>query len=326
MEASAAKPLVRVRDIFRRGGLLSKWHPRFEYRPGQLAMAEAVESALAERRHLLVEAGTGTGKTLAYLFPVLASGKRVVVSTGTKALQEQLFYQDIPFIEEKLGRKLRVAYMKGRANYLCRQKLYEAEQRPILSGLEEIEEFSAIKAWEPETETGDRADLKTLPASSSAWHKVDARREMCSGSKCEQFDRCFITLMHQRALEADVIVVNHHLFFADLALREDDFARIIPDYHAVIFDEAHEIEEAAGQHFGVQISSYRFEELSRDVRQTAFQNEFGSKGIDAALEQLTLRAARFFGLFDRVEGRTAFRERPVFLKHNADAYEASTLR
>lgn len=322
MDVTSSMPTLRARDVFRRGGLLAKWHPRFEYRPGQLAMAEEVELALKDGRHLLVEAGTGTGKTLAYLFPVLASGKRVIISTGTKALQEQLFYQDLPFIEERLGRKLRVAYMKGRANYLCRQKLYDAENRPILSGLEEIEDFAAIKAWEPETETGDRAELKTLPGGSSAWHKVDARREMCSGSKCDQFERCFITKMHQKAVEADVIIVNHHLFFADLALREDDFAQIIPDYQAVIFDEAHEIEEAAGQHFGVQLSSYRFEELARDVRQTAFTNNFGTKGIDSALDNLTLRASHFFGVFDNLEGRRAFRERPVFLKRNAEPYEA----
>ena len=322
MGVSTAKAALRARDVFRRGGLLAKWHPRFEYRPGQMAMAEEVEAALAERRHLIVEAGTGTGKTLAYLFPVIASGKRVIVSTGTKALQEQLFYQDIPFIEERLGRELRVAYMKGRANYLCREKLYEAENRPILSGLEEIEDFAKIKAWEKETETGDRAELRSLPATSGAWHKVDARREMCAGSKCGLFEKCFITLMHQKAAEADLIIVNHHLFFADLALREDDFAQIIPDYQAVVFDEAHEIEEAAGQHFGVQISSYRFEELARDVRQTAFQGEFGSKGIDTALDQLNLRAAQFFHVFEGLEGRRAFRERPVFLKRNAETYEA----
>lgn len=322
MKAPASNAAFNTRDVFRRGGLLSKWHPRFEYRPSQLAMAEEVEAALLERRHLLVEAGTGTGKTLAYLFPVLASGKRVIVSTGTKALQEQLFYQDIPFIEERLGRELRVAYMKGRANYLCRAKLYEAEDRPILSGLEEIEDFAKIKKWETETETGDRAELKTLPENSATWHKIDARRETCIGSKCELFERCFITLMHQRAMEADLIIVNHHLFFADLALREDDFAKIIPDYQAVVFDEAHEIEEAAGQHFGTQISSYRFEELTRDVRQTAFQNQFGSKGLDIALDQLNLRVTQFFQVFESLEGRRAFRERPVFLKKNAEKYKA----
>ncbi len=314
-----AKP-VRIRDVFRRGGLLAQWHPRFEYRPGQLAMAQEVEAALAERRHLIVEAGTGTGKTLAYLVPVIASGKRVIISTGTKALQEQLYFQDVPFLEKSLGRDLRVAYMKGRANYLCRHKLYEAEQRPVLAGLEEIEDFSLIKAWEAETETGDRAELKTLPEGSTAWHKLDARRELCSGSKCDQFERCFVTYMHQRAGEADIIIVNHHLFFADLALREDDFASIIPDYQAVVFDEAHEVEEVAGQHFGVQLSTYRFEELVRDARQLAHRHDFGSKGLDHSLERVSIEATAFFALFDKLEGRRAFRERPVFRQRHEGEY------
>jgi len=184
---------LKVRDFFRRGGLLSKSHDQYEFRPGQLDMAMEVSAAIDEGRHLIVEAGTGTGKTLAYLAPVIASGKRVVVSTGTKALQEQLFFKDIPFLERALGRELRAAYMKGRANFLCLEKLHEVEKRPVLSGFEEIEEFAQIKQWAQETETGDRAELRTLPDKSGAWPKVDARREMCSGQKCPQFDRCFIT-------------------------------------------------------------------------------------------------------------------------------------
>ena len=322
MASPSANPVrpFRIRDVFRRGGLLAQWHPRFEFRPGQLAMAQEVETALAERRHLIVEAGTGTGKTLAYLVPVIASGKRVIVSTGTKALQEQLYFKDVPFLEKHLGRELRVAYMKGRANYLCLHKLYEAEKRPVLAGLEEIEDFSLIKAWETKTETGDRAELEALPQDSAAWHKVDARRELCSGSKCDQFERCFVTLMHQRAAEADIIIVNHHLFFADLALREDDFASIIPDYQAVVFDEAHEIEEVAGQHFGVQLSNYRFDELVRDARQLAHRYDLSSKGLDHSLERLSIEATAFFALFDELEGRRAFRERPVFLRRHEGEY------
>ncbi len=301
------------RRFFGRGGLLSQKHPRYELRPGQIEMAREIATCLDEKRHLIVEAGTGTGKTLAYLVPVIASGKRVVISTGTKNLQEQLFYKDVPFLAEAAGRELRVAYMKGRQNYLCREKLDEAEKRPVLAGFEEIEEFALIKQWEPETETGDRAELAALRPGSSTWQKLDARREMCSGSKCPQFDRCFITKMHQRAAEADIIIVNHHLFFADLALREDDFGSIIPDHQAVIFDEAHEIEQVAGQHFGVQLSSYRFEELVRDVRNVAHAWDFGSKGLDSALDLVGSRSTAFFGLFEKVEGRQAFRDRPGFL-------------
>ena len=218
----------RARDFFSRHGLLSRRHPQYEFRPGQLAMAEEVEAALSEQRHLIVEAGTGTGKTLAYLVPVIASGKRVIISTGTKNLQEQLYHKDLPFLQKHIGRPVRVAYMKGRNNYLCRQKVYEAEGRPILDGLAEIDEFRIIHDWEKHTQSGDRAELKTLPEDSKLWYKLDARRELCSGQKCEQFERCFITRMHQQAAEADIIIVNHHLFFADLALRESDYASIIP--------------------------------------------------------------------------------------------------
>ncbi len=317
--SSPAKP-ARARDFFRRAGLLSQWHPQYEYRPGQLDMAHEVEQALAESKHLIVEAGTGTGKTLAYLLPTLASGRRVIISTGTKNLQEQLYYKDVPFLDQHWDRPLRVAYMKGRQNYLCREKLYEAEKRPVLSGLEEIEEFSVIKAWEPDTETGDRAELKSLQQYSTTWQKLDARRELCSGSKCPQFERCFITKMHQRASEADIIIVNHHLFFADLALREDDFASIIPNYQAVVFDEAHEIEEVAGQHFGIQLSNYRFEELSRDTRNVSRAQDCGSPGLDRAIDLVASRAIAFFALFDKVEGRRAFRDRDGFRKRFENEY------
>src|ERR1700733_10368028 len=174
-----------ARQFFARHGTLSKWHPNYEFRAGQVEMAEAVESALADKRHLIVEAGTGTGKTLAYLVPALLSGKRIVVSTGTKNLQEQLFFKDIPFLQQHFDRPLQVCYMKGRNNYACRQKIYDAEREPILTGLEEIADFQIIREWEKTTETGDRAEIKTLPESSSTWHKVDARRELCTGQKCQ---------------------------------------------------------------------------------------------------------------------------------------------
>ncbi len=220
----AAESRKAVRQFFRSGGMLAAKHPAFERRPGQMEMAEAVDDALAENRKLIVEAGTGTGKTLAYLVPALLSGRRIVISTGTKALQEQLFFRDIPFLESVFDRPLRVCYMKGRNNYACRQKIYESEDTPVLSGFEEVADFQIIREWEKTTEMGDRAEIRTLPEDSTAWAKIDARSELCAGSKCSQFDRCFITLMHQRAAEADIIIVNHHLFFADLAVRRDEMA------------------------------------------------------------------------------------------------------
>ena len=283
-------------------------------------MSEAVQSALADKRHLIVEAGTGTGKTLAYLVPAILSGRRVVISTGTKNLQEQLFFKDIPFLERHLG-PLRACYMKGRANYACRQKIYDAEKEPVLEGLEEVADFQIIREWEKSTETGDRAEIKTLPESSNAWGKIDARSDRCTGQKCPQFERCFITKMHQKALESDIIIVNHHLFFADLAVKGDaDAAGIIPEYGAVIFDEAHDVEEVAGQYFGVSVSNYQFEELIRDVGMLAARKEFGSQELDRILMTVSERSTYFLSLFNAPDGRTAFRSHEAFLMKNEDMY------
>ncbi|HUA83046.1 MAG TPA: ATP-dependent DNA helicase [Bryobacteraceae bacterium] len=313
-----AKTLT-VRQFFSKRGLLSEWHPGFEYRHGQLEMAEAVEAALNEKKHLIAEAGTGTGKTLAYLVPAILSGRRVVVSTGTKNLQEQLFFKDIPFLEKHLG-PLRACYMKGRGNYACRQKIYDAEKEPVLEGLEEVADFQIIREWEKSTETGDRAEIRTLPEASTAWAKIDARSDRCTGQKCRQFERCFITRMHQKAQESDLIIVNHHLFFADLAVKEDDRGGVIPEYGAVIFDEAHDIEEVAGQYFGVSISSYQFEELIRDVSALARQKDFGTAELDRILLMVSDRAMHFLNLFPSSEGRTGFRSQEAFLMKNEEIY------
>jgi ATP-dependent DNA helicase DinG len=315
-----AKTLT-ARQFFSRHGVLSKWHPRYEFRAGQLEMAEAIESALAEKKHLLVDAGTGTGKTLAYLVPALLSGKRVVVSTGTKNLQEQLFYKDIPFLQQHFDRPLQVCYMKGRANFACRQKIYDADREPILSGLEEIADFQIIREWEKTTITGDRSEIKTLPESSSAWQKVDARRDLCTGQKCQQFERCFLTEMHRRAHESDIIIVNHHLFFADLAVKDDDFGGIIPEYAAVVFDEAHEIEDVAGKYFGVGVSNYQFQELVRDIGVVSRAKKFGSGELDRTLDTLDDRAVQFFFLFGETEGRIAFKGHTAFFDQHGEALE-----
>jgi ATP-dependent DNA helicase DinG len=315
-----AKALT-ARQFFSRSGVLSRWHPRYEFRAGQLEMAEAVEAALAEKKHLLVDAGTGTGKTLAYLVPALLSGKRVVVSTGTKNLQEQLFYKDVPFLQQHFDRPLQVCYMKGRANFACRQKIYDADREPILSGLEEIADFQIIREWEKTTTTGDRSEIKTLPEQSSAWQKMDARRDLCTGQKCKQFERCFLTEMHRRAHESDIIIVNHHLFFADLAVKDDDFGGIIPDYAAVVFDEAHEIEDVAGKYFGVGVSNYQFQELVRDIAVVSRAKQFGSAELDRTLDTLDDRAQQFFLLFGETEGRVAFKGHAAFFDQHGEALE-----
>jgi len=309
-----------IRKFFGRSGTLSHWHPNYEYRPGQVAMAEAVESALEDRKHSIIEAGTGTGKTLAYLVPALLSGRRVVVSTGTKNLQEQLFFKDVPFLQQHFPDTLQVCYMKGRANYACRQKIYDADRDPVLSGLEEVADFQVIREWEKTTTYGDRAEIKTLPEHSTAWAKIDARSDLCTGQKCPQFERCFITKMHQRAAESDIIIVNHHLFFADLALKEDDFGGILPEYHAVVFDEAHEIEDVAGQYFGVSIGNYRFQELRRDIANVSRMKEFGSAELDRVLARMEEIALHFFAALGGVDGRSAFPFRQAFIDENAEQY------
>src|SRR5271168_1986035 len=256
---------VTIEDIFGPGGLLEKSHPGYEYRSSQLEMAKMVDEAFQKRQHAIIEAGTGTGKTLAYLIPAIRSGRRVVISTATKSLQEQLFQKDVPFLQKHFAPNLKAAMMKGRANFLCRQKVHQMEGQPVLKGIDEVDWFSQIRDWEKLTETGDRNELTFLPDDAELWNRIDARSDLCTGKKCPEYQSCFITAMHQRAQEADLIIVNHHLFFADLALREDDFGSILPEYSAVVFDEAHEIEDVASDYFGRQLSSYRFEELARDT-------------------------------------------------------------
>lgn len=311
-----------IRDFFAPRGVLSKTHPNFEFRSGQLEMAEAVASALADRRHLIVEAGTGTGKTLAYLIPSILSGKRVVVSTGTKNLQEQLFFKDIPLLEDVFRRKLKVTYMKGRANYVCRQKVEEAarSERAFLEGMEEVSEFRIIQEWEKRTEMGDRSEIRNLPENSGVWAKLDARRERCTGQKCGHFDRCFVTEMMRRASDSDVIIVNHHLFFADLAVKQEEVAAIIPQYDAVIFDEAHEIEDIVGQYFGASVSNLQVQDLIHDISDLARRKEFESPSLEAMTTGALGASERFFALFGQIEGRSSFREHTAFLKQFGEEY------
>ena len=319
-----------LHQFFGPGGLLSRTHPAYEFRRGQLQMAQAVEQAIEERRHLIVEAGTGTGKTLAYLVPVIRSGKRVIISTGTKNLQEQLFYKDVPFLEQALfpagDRKLSVCYMKGRSNYLCRKKLYDLTNQPVLNGLDEIEQYRAIAAWEQTTESGDRAELATLPEASALWHKLDARADTCLGQKCSSWDKCFITEMRRRAAESDIVIVNHHLFFADLGIKQQaegsPDAGILPEAGIVIFDEAHELEDVAGSYFGIAVSAARLEELCRDVEGSMQRNRMYTAGISGAIKSLRERGGFFFSLLPEGDGRFAFENRREFLEENGDEFVA----
>jgi ATP-dependent DNA helicase DinG len=279
--------------IFGRDGLIARAHPEYEYRPGQIQMAEAVLRAFEEKRHLIVEAGTGTGKTLAYLVPAIAAatgrGNRVIISTGTKNLQEQLMAKDIPFLQQVLPRKFTAAYMKGRTNYACLQRIRRAENSPVLEGFDELDYFDEVRQWARESQTGDRAELINLPENLSFWRHLDARSEICVGQKCPDYDPCFITRMRQRAMDADIVIVNHHLFFADLALRNSEYGQVLPDYSAVIFDEAHLIEDVAAEYFGAQVSSYQMEDLVRDLSLLPVTNV----DVNRELTRIGARLARF---------------------------------
>src|SRR5438093_9213824 len=257
-----------LREVLGPGGVLSRVLPAYEARPPQLAMAAQVEHALARGRALVVEAGTGTGKTLAYLLPAARSGLKTVVSTATKTLQEQLAEKDVPLLRA-LGVDAKVAFLKGRQNYLCLLRFEQFLRNPTFSVREEAAVFDAIAAWAETTQTGDRAELSELPENLASWRDLSATADQCIGAKCTHYDRCFVFRMRREAADADVVVVNHHLFFADLALRTssagDAGAAVLPRYDAVVFDEAHAVEEVATENFGAQLSSFRVAELARDV-------------------------------------------------------------
>ena len=323
-----------MEQIFGPEGLISKAHPEYEHRPGQIQMAEAVLRAFEQKHHLIVEAGTGTGKTLAYLVPAIAaacgSGARVVISTGTKNLQEQLMDKDIPFLSDVLPAKFRAAVMKGRNNYACLHRIKSAESMPVLEGLDEIDHFDEVFRWVTQTTTGDRAELYNLPENLPFWRHIDARSDTCLGQQCADFEPCFITRMRQRAIDADIIVVNHHLFFADLALRNGAYGSVLPDYAAVILDEAHQIEDVASEYFGAQVSTYQIDDLLRD----AGRLKLADREAERELTHISSRIQRFADAFwvsfregRGLEGRFALTPRgsSPTMSEGAEADERSAL-
>jgi len=322
-EAHSAQPTMAA--IFGPGGFLEKsMIGGYEHRPAQLEMAEAVHDAFEKHHHAIVEAGTGTGKTLAYLLPAICSGRRVVISTATKSLQEQLYQKDVPFLQRHFAPQLKVAVMKGRSNFLCLAKMHAMADQPVLRGMEEVDAFRQIKDWARLTETGDRTELTFLPDDSELWTRIDARRDTCTGQKCPEFQQCFLTAMHQRAKDADLIIVNHHLFFADLALKQDDFGSILPEYSAVVFDEAHEMEDVASDYFGQQISNFRFEELARDADHAMRLTHQGTPTLLRRTQRIREKSRNFFDAFPPRDGRFPFsrHEREAFLEQNREGYDA----
>jgi ATP-dependent DNA helicase DinG len=289
--------------FFGREGQLARVLPGYEERPAQQRLSEAVRGVLEGGGLLLAEAGTGTGKTLAYLLPAVELGRRVVVSTGTKNLQEQLVTKDIPLLARALGREISVAVMKGRGNYLCLLRHASFARGGTFRRAEEVPLFQSVEAWAHETETGDRAEIADLPDTVDFWREISATSETCVGQSCSLYDACWVTKMRQRALEADIVVVNHHLLCADLAVKDGSYGQVIPPYDTVILDEAHLVEDVATQYFGVQVSSYRVDELARDVESALKEAQLDAREVRAEVASVRMRADRLFQQLARQPAR-----------------------
>ncbi|MDR3555032.1 MAG: ATP-dependent DNA helicase [Syntrophobacteraceae bacterium] len=274
-------------------GILASKVQGFEPRPGQLEMARAVFDSFRGSDTLLAEAGTGTGKTWAYLVPAMLSQKKVVVSTGTKTLQDQILDHDIPFLRENIDSRLKVVCLKGRRNYLCKRRFLEFCYQPSLFSREEATLFRRFQKWAATSHSGDRSEIHWLPDNFRAWNDVCSSSEYCLGRQCPEFSRCYLTRVRTEAAQADIVVVNHHLFFADMALRQKGLDGVLPEYDAVVFDEAHLLEDVAGEYFGVHFSSFALAQLSRDIVK-------GCGGVDKTDSSAVLAVGRQLEVLSRL--------------------------
>ena len=285
-----------VDETFAPDGPLARTIPDFEPRAGQVTMAAAVASVFERGGVLLAEAGTGTGKTLAYLVPAILSRDRVLVSTGTKNLQEQIYFKDIPALRDALGIPFTATYMKGRANYLCLHKLDQLHEDVGPASHDVF--LPMIRDWAEKTETGDRAELEDLPEDLPFWNEVSATADTCLGQECGRYDDCFVTKMRQRAAASDLVIVNHHLLCADAAVRQSAYGEVIPACHRAIVDEAHQLEDVATQYFGYSVSTWRLEELARDIERAltavAGGDPQATADVTKAIDRLRDYARAFF--------------------------------
>jgi ATP-dependent DNA helicase DinG len=318
------------------GGALSRALPDYEPRAGQLEMASHVADVFEKGGVLLAEAGTGTGKTLAYLVPAILSRQRVLVSTGTKNLQEQIYFKDIPTLREALDVPFTATCMKGRANYLCLHRLDLLSEGA--SALSRDVFLPIVREWSTRTETGDRAELEDLPEDLPFWNEVAATAESCLGTECPRYDECFVTRMRQRAAAADVVIVNHHLLCADAAVRQNQYGEVIPSCSFAVVDEAHQLEDVATQYFGFSISTYRLEDYARDVERFIGSHAALTRAqqaeIQKAVDRLRDHARAFFTELafahrshDRVRGEERVRATDASLAHTREvaAYLAGSL-
>src|SRR5690606_15016511 len=296
----------RSRDALAEGGALAEAIPAFAPRPGQQRLAEAVAEAFETRANLLAEAGTGTGKTYAYLVPALLSGLKTIVSTGTRALQDQLYHRDLPRVRDALGVGLKTALLKGRANYLCLYRVEQAKGEAAFGDREQVSHFQRVVAWAGRTRMGDMAELEGLPEDSPLLPMVTSTTDNCLGSECPFWNECFVVQARQRAQAADLVVVNHHLLLADLALKQEGFGEILPGAQAFVVDEAHQLPELASQFFGESLSARPLVELARDalgegadvsgalavVQGPARALEHATRALRASMEGLSPRGTR----------------------------------
>ena len=302
---------MQVREFFAPQGPLARVLQSYEPRPQQLEVAEAVQAALADGHKLIAEAGTGTGKTLAYLVPAIASGLKVVVSTGTKNLQDQLVQKDLPLVQKALGRSLAVEVMKGRNNYLCELRAERVLAQQLLPGMPGANHWRTLRSWRQETFTGDRTELADLPDDAPLWRQVSTSSEQCLGRPCVHYDRCWVTQMRRRAQTASVVIVNHHLYLADAALRQDmgdEGVALLPPHDVVIFDEAHELDEIAAQHFGYQVSERRLQDLEHDVQEAASGHGTLPARLVPALQALQQQTKALYDMLPFVLGRQRLRD------------------
>lgn len=259
------KPLLNVATVFAEDGILSRHISRFKPRAEQLEMAQAVDIAIERQSQLVVEAGTGTGKTFAYLVPAILSGKKTIISTGSKNLQDQLYKRDLPTVQKALGYSGKTALLKGRANYLCLERLDKLIAEGVLGDKTVLAELSLVRRWETATEHGDLSECTELAEDSRLLPQLVSSSDSCLGSDCPNYADCYVLKARKKALDADLVVVNHHLFCADMAVKENGFGELIPNANIVIFDEAHQLPDIASQYFGQSITSRQLFELCRDI-------------------------------------------------------------
>jgi ATP-dependent DNA helicase DinG len=297
-----------VDAIFAPGGPLSLALDGFEARPAQLDMAAAVADVFADGGVLLAEAGTGTGKTLAYLVPAILSRERVLISTGTKNLQEQIFFKDLPVLRDTLGIPFTATYMKGRGNYLCLHRFEALKDSAAIRSREDAIAIEAIDEWSKETQTGDRAEMEDLPEDFPLWPDIAATSENCIGADCPRFNDCHVTKMRQRAAESDVVIVNHHLLCADASVRQSAFGEVIPACRYAIVDEAHQLEDVATQYFGTAVSNYRFDDYARDVDRAVSAKQIpdpdASDALRDEIDNVRDAARLFFGALQMLRFET----------------------